>query len=382
MAVGEEKGGKPRLDYIDGVRGVCAIYIVVHHLFLNLYPTIWHQEAKQAFLAAWWHLGAGWLLLGHYAVGAFIVLSGYCLMMPVSRDGALRGGWQGFYTRRLSRILPTYYAAIVFCALVDTFGHVGGHLRPVDFVVHALLINNWLSNDAINGAFWFIATQAQLYVLFPLLVWLRFRLGIAWATLALVAVSLSAFMIWHDVLPWSTCVHYVGLFALGMLVSEVVFSPEERWKPIKAHDAWGPLATAALLALTVISTVRFDDIMAWDRLVGCADLLVGVLTASLLVVAARSASTPLRKALEWKPLVAIGTFSYSLYLTHGPILILVRNHLPYALDNRVAAIMCLVVAPVCFVIGYVFYLLFEKPIGAARKKQPTPAPTKGEATPA
>ncbi len=371
-------GTKPRLDYIDGVRGLAAIYIVIHHLFLNLYPVIWHPEAKAAFNAAWWAPAAGWLLLGHYAVGAFIVLSGYCLMMPVARDGALRGDWQGFYTRRLARILPTYYAAIVFCLLVDYFGHVGGHIRFKDVVVHAFLINNWLSNDAINGAFWFIATQAQLYLLFPALVWLRFRLGAVWATLALVAVSMAAFQIWHDVLPWSTCVHYVGLLAIGMLVAEIVFSPDARWAPVKGHDAWGPLSATALISLSVISTVRFDDIMAWERLVGWADLLVGILTAGALVVAAKSAANPLRRVLEWKPLVSVGTFSYSLYLIHGPLLIMVRNHLPYVTNNNVAAIMCLIVTPACFVIGYGFYLLFEKPLGASKKPKSVAEPAKSE----
>ena len=53
-----------------------------------------------------------WLLYGHLAVDVFIVLSGFCLMLPVARSGgALADGARGFFVRRARRILPPYFAA-------------------------------------------------------------------------------------------------------------------------------------------------------------------------------------------------------------------------------------------------------------------------------
>ena len=59
-------------------------------------------------------LGTSWLMFGRSAVTVFIVLSGYCLMLPVvqSPRRELRSTFQQFITRRAWRILPPYYGAL------------------------------------------------------------------------------------------------------------------------------------------------------------------------------------------------------------------------------------------------------------------------------
>ncbi|HEY3332607.1 MAG TPA: acyltransferase [Capsulimonadaceae bacterium] len=359
---------KPRLDFIDGVRGLACFYIVAHHLFLTLYPVLWHEDARVALRAAWWSPAAGWLQLGHYAVTAFIVLSGYCLMMPVVKDGLLRGGAKSFYTRRLARILPTYFAAIVFCSIVDVLGHVGGHVTVRTIVTHVLLINNWMRDDGINGAFWFIATQAQLYVLFPAMVWVWRKLGPVASTVTMLVMSTSAFLIFKDYVSWSTCLHYGGLFAVGMFAANVSFSTQERWAQLRTNAPWGRISAATLAAVFVVSTVWFDSVMAFSRIMALADLLVGIVTSTGLIAAARATNTPLRRFLELRPLVGLGTFSYSLYLIHTQLFAVARVHLPYTTDTRVAAIMVFILTPLAVAVGWLFYLLFEKPVGAARAK--------------
>src|SRR5207248_6339313 len=51
---------------------------------------------------------------GRYAVGVFIVISGYCLMLPVARsvNRQLPGGVWAYIRRRARRILPPYFAAL------------------------------------------------------------------------------------------------------------------------------------------------------------------------------------------------------------------------------------------------------------------------------
>ena len=60
------------------------------------------------------------LLFGHFGVSVFIILSGYCLMLPVARspDGLIPGGSQAFLWRRARRILPPYYAALMLALLL------------------------------------------------------------------------------------------------------------------------------------------------------------------------------------------------------------------------------------------------------------------------
>ncbi len=99
-----------RLDYLDGLRGLAALYVVMHHAYYGL-----TAEASLPPLAA--HL-TYWLYLGRSAVDVFIVLSGYCLMLPIIRSGRLSGGSGGFLRRRARRILPPYYAALGVSLLV------------------------------------------------------------------------------------------------------------------------------------------------------------------------------------------------------------------------------------------------------------------------
>src|SRR6185369_3527958 len=100
----------PHLDFLDGVRGCAALYVVAHHAMLNLPPATLSADSlmRRAFA------------LGHFSVDVFIVLSGFCLMLPVLRRPGHVGLWP-FIGRRAVRILPTYYAALlVSLVLIDT----------------------------------------------------------------------------------------------------------------------------------------------------------------------------------------------------------------------------------------------------------------------
>src|SRR5438046_15232 len=81
--------GKPHLDFLDSIRALAALYVAAGHVY-RLLPL----SSRTGKLASC-------LSLGHFAVSVFIVLSGYCLMLPVVRgDGTLRGGVGTFLKRR------------------------------------------------------------------------------------------------------------------------------------------------------------------------------------------------------------------------------------------------------------------------------------------
>ena len=69
---------KLHLAYLDGIRGLAAIFVVMHHAFNSAKFGFEHQAIPQ-----WLRYTTFWGDYAHYAVVVFIVLSGYCLSMPI-----------------------------------------------------------------------------------------------------------------------------------------------------------------------------------------------------------------------------------------------------------------------------------------------------------
>src|SRR6185436_20177965 len=113
-------------------------------------------------------------------VDVFIVISGFCLFLPVVKAGVeLRHGALSFFKRRAFRILPPYYASfgasMLALWLVGQSAQFTGKNAPTVWH-HLLLVHDALSPFAVNSALWSIAVEFHIYLLFPLLVigWRRF----------------------------------------------------------------------------------------------------------------------------------------------------------------------------------------------------------------
>jgi peptidoglycan/LPS O-acetylase OafA/YrhL len=79
----------PHLQFLDGLRGLAALYVVIHHSSQASYVGL--VFPKQLFFLGW----------GRAAVTTFIAISGYCLALPVVRAGiTLKGGALHFYGKR------------------------------------------------------------------------------------------------------------------------------------------------------------------------------------------------------------------------------------------------------------------------------------------
>src|SRR5581483_5580771 len=87
-----------------------AVYVVLFHAGVGFTSSALPRAALTLRRA---------LSYGHDAVAVFIVLSGYCLMLPVVRGGGeLAGGFAGYISRRARRILPPYYVTLVVSLLL------------------------------------------------------------------------------------------------------------------------------------------------------------------------------------------------------------------------------------------------------------------------
>ena len=363
-------GPKSRLHlvYLDGLRGLAALYVVIFHVYMKLY-------INGGSLPFGWPIAA----YGGLAVDVFIVLSGYCLMLPVVRstDARLNGGAFNFLQRRAWRILPPYYAAlaITIALLLISQRLSQGHGAAIStkandltlgaVISHLLLIHNinaaW--KYTIDGSMWSVATEWQIYFFLPALLlplWRRWgstaALAGAWALGLLPLLLPSSF-------ADSTHSWLLGLFAMGMAAASINFPRQTQ--QLAERYPWGVITCCfATLLVGVLVAFGPDAQKFWPT-----DMLVGFAASALLVYCTlfrtyqQPRSTPfVLRLLESRALVSLGAFSYSLYLIHGPILAILIFLMHHRLHgNNLFLLMIGLGLPITLGASYLFYLCFERP---------------------
>jgi peptidoglycan/LPS O-acetylase OafA/YrhL len=361
-----------RLAGLDGIRGLAALYVVVNHVFLRAFPGYPVDHAP------FW---AAWFIYGRFAVVVFIVLSGFSLALSPARHGGRLGAVSTFAQRRAWRILPAYWAALAFSLAVAWLvvpqpGRGVPDLKSV--VVNGLLVQNIVPAHSPNAAFWSMAVEAQLYIAFPLLLLMVRRWGaivmLATVTLVVAAVGIVGPHVAHlDTFVIQSPPDLAALFAVGMLAAGIVGAS-------RARQGW-PWPRLALAAAAPVLVTAWWQGSVWtlDHLYW-VDLALGPAIACLLASLATGRPGRLLRLLDAQPIRSLGSFSYSLYLTHAPIVAIVCERV---VAGRVAPgaptflVSLALVLPLTIVFARVFAAVFEIPFqrhrnasGATRRHRP------------
>ncbi len=293
-----------RLRGLDSLRGLAISLVVIFHVQLRFgAPGIVGKVA----------------LLGYNGVQLFFIVSGVtmCYMWAARKDERWETG--KFLIRRLCRIAPPFWFAIVFYMLWRQFGM--SNLEPAqasDVVLTALLIHG-LSAHAINLVVpggWSIAAEAGFYVLFPLMVR---RLATSsqrlWAALALYVVCTAcAFVLEHHFAVDDTVIYYslltqLPIFLLAMALFEMLFSfPKPR------------VGAVVLVAALWMLIAWAGKHLGWPTRPGLwAEVFVMLLfTATVL------------RRFEWRFVAFLGRISFSAYLFHFAVIDVLAHWLPYS----------------------------------------------------
>jgi len=354
-----------RVVGLDGIRGLAALFVVLNHIFERAWP------GYPANPAPFW---AAWMTYGRFAVVIFIALSGFSLGLGPARSGWRFKSITTYAHRRAWRILPPYWAALGF-SLVMTWYVLAQPGWPVpngkSVVVYGSLVQDAFSQGhhggfwsagSPNRAFWSIAIEAQLYVLLPLLLLLVRRVSaramVGLVTAIVVTIGLLGP---HVPLMNSALAKFIPdlavLFAVGLLAAGIVTADEHtRSRPWAGYAL---AATVPVIALMVIKGATWSTLnlfwldLAWAPAIGC-----------LLAAIATSRPRPVVRFLDSRLPRSLGSCSYSLYLTHMPIVIAVSYGL--VLGRVVTGtptffVLAAILLPVTVCFARLFAAVFELP---------------------
>ncbi len=311
-----------RVKYIDGLRAVAVLGVVVSHaaLYSNLDP---HGPA------------AFYLRSMAHGVDLFFVLSGFCLSFPTLSKLAAKGeasfDLARFAAHRLLRILPPYWLAMLVTLLA--FMLLGWRPDWSRVAQQAFFLDG--RGTYVNQVYWSLCVEARWYFAFPALLWVWTRSPRAFAAIAILVV-----------LAWQTRMVSIDLlmlpaFMLGVVAAHIVAN----------RLSIGRYAFPLLVAIIPVALFTMPDYGG----VGNRFSAFWVLGAFALVVACGH-NDFLRKALSLRPLTWVGIASYSIYLVHDPLMQYVQRH----------GVSPLLSACLGIVVGFVFWAACERPFVSTR----------------
>jgi len=371
------------LGYLDGIRALAALFILFDHAFRQV-----EFDKNASALAPWIAKSFDFLNYGTTLVVVFIVLSGFCLMLPVANtpDRKPRGGWKEYFFRRAKRILPPYYAALLMSLILifltpglqEPTGRAWDTavpaLSPYPIVAHLFLFHDFTARcfTSIDPPMWSIAIEWHIYLLFPVLLFTWRKLGILMVVPVGMFLGYLPHRLSHGLLDFAPF-HYIGLFTVGMVACWISFSNALGAARLRASVPWlwvtALLVPQSIFAIThrfgFLSRLRFTD---YVPALGTGSLLIYCTVASHWDT---NRNSYLVRLLEAPWIVSIGQFSYSLYLIHYPLQALVYLGLFRFVPSPELrlCIMWFLCCPIIVGLANYFHLIFEKPFMSASAKQ-------------
>jgi peptidoglycan/LPS O-acetylase OafA/YrhL len=303
-----------RILLLDGLRGVAALIVLVHHAYTLFPRTLRRGEPASAGF---------WLIeqvsrLNTEAVLLFFVLSGFSIRLSIESRGLGAPHELLHYARRRAlRILPPYWFALaVSYALAAWFAPVPAVasswstlLGNLLFVQSAVGVRGaWVLPYAGNGPLWSLSFEVFYYAAFA---WLAHAIADLRVRLAAVFMATASALLWNVwwPCPWTLFLASSLIWYAGVELAQFQLSGRStvRW----------PLLIAC--ALLLASTQRGEHATTFYGLwIGSLLWLAG-----LMAIALRARTQPYLAWLDGpllSPLARVGALSYALYLLHVPIL--------------------------------------------------------------
>lgn len=310
-------GSGNTLPLIDVLRGLAAFWVVLFHSRVDLWVGLRDIQSGLVPVGAFDRLMAWFsvpMAFGGSGVMLFFVLSGFCVHLPLA--GGKDFAWKPYAARRFFRIFPPYLFAIVVtlaCELLSKWLDPASRTSSVSMIVRSVfMVQNYGADAgqmAGNPSLWSLPVEMELYVVYPVFLWLLRKSGAltAFGVVAAVAVLPPLFGRAVPALNGGFAQYWL-IWCSGALLAES-WKTRRLLAPGVAHG----LTMAAAFAAAVV--FHWRDYNQW---VACHFWAIGygILLWFALMNPSFATAIPRRLLVL---LVWLGTLSYSLYLVHFPL---------------------------------------------------------------
>ncbi len=356
---------------MDVLRGLAIISVFVLHCYMIYLGD--HLEVRIPKGDFFVDLtGKDWLAIfltitpfgyGWTGVQLFLIISGYLIHLSYLKQSNGLPTYRNydfskFYLRRFFRIYPPYLVVLLFLAFQYNRDILKTSEKFWDFISHLLMTYNLRDSTffSYNGAFWSLALEVQLYLIYPFFLILRNTIGIQktiYVLLSLYFIFTIIFNFYYFPNFYFALQNFVFkswiIWGLGAFLAERHFLNKQIFKT----TGWGMLGLLLLVSLvkTNIITLKINDLI-W------ALFYISLINYYLNI------KRVLPKFWE-KTMASIGESSYSMYLTHQPIISGLVGSITIFGISKTRSFAHILDGFVIFIIVFVFskglFYLLEKP---------------------
>lgn len=320
---------------IDGLRAIAVLIVLIFHLNSNFLPA------------------------GFIGVDIFFVISGYLITSIITKS-IEKGGfdYKTFYTKRIKRLLPLFFAVVLFTLLAgyfillpEDYEGLGSNIIASNFFlanVRYALKANYFEADHPLLHFWSLAVEEQFYFIMPTLLVIINRFFKKYLIPILIVMIVGSL----GLAEWMSGHEKYSKFSYFLL-------PTRAWELL-----FGCLLAVIKLNLsptksTVISILGLCCIILGLGTIHVRSVFPGFVTlfpvlGTLFLI--MGGEHGVGKILKWKPLVFIGLASYSIYMWHWPIIIFVKSVFGI---HELSIMQSLLLGSIIIAVGYLSQIFIE-----------------------
>jgi peptidoglycan/LPS O-acetylase OafA/YrhL len=306
-----DKPAASQFGLINLLKAGAAQLIVLHHLAFYG-PMSDHVRTIFPSLIDWLSNSARIAVQVFLVIGGFLAAKSLAPSGHAGYDNPLRAVW-----RRYAKLAPPFFAATLFAAVASSWASewmihdsISAPVTLSQLSAHALLLHGVLGFESVSAGAWYVAIDFQLYVMMVALLWLVGRLvrdrQLAWMMPLVIAAGITLSVLYFNLdADWDNWAPYFfGSYGLGLMAW---WASDPRRKPGIAMV----LMMMALLPALAGLVLEFRSRIALAAVVACALFLFGRVKTGY-------------DGRAWSAIHGMGKISYSVFLIHFPVCLLVN----------------------------------------------------------